>query len=213
MSNSPIDADIVGSLGTLPTPPFVAMEIIRLTRDPESSATDLADVLSNDPVLATRILQVANSPAYGLAREVTTVDRATALLGLKAVKMMALSFSLAADVGDDAGALSLKTYWYHSLLNAVTARRWAELSQPGLSEEAFLAGLLSNLGRLVLARSREADYRKVLEASGSAWPEPEAESEPQDEPPARELPDHLGRQGPSLAVRVKHLHPLVDEES
>ena len=176
MSNSPIDADIVGSLGTLPTPPFVAMEIIRLTRDPESSATDLADVLSNDPVLATRILQVANSPAYGLAREVTTVDRATALLGLKAVKMMALSFSLAADVGDDAGALSLKTYWYHSLLNAVTARRWAELSQPGLSEEAFLAGLLSNLGRLVLARSREADYRKVLEASGSAWPEPEAES-------------------------------------
>ena len=139
MSNSPIDADIVGSLGTLPTPPFVAMEIIRLTRDPESSANDLADVLSNDPVLATRILQVANSPAYGLAREVTTVDRATALLGLKAVKMMALSFSLAADVGDDAGALSLKTYWYHSLLNAVTARRWAELSHPGLSEEAFLS--------------------------------------------------------------------------
>lgn len=176
MPNSPIGADIVGSLGTLPTPPFVAMEIIRLTRDPESSAADLAKVLGHDPVLATRILQVANSPAYGLSREVTNVDRATALLGLKAVKMMALSFSLAADVGDDAGALSLKTYWHHSLLNAVTARRWAELTHPGLSEEAFLSGLLSNLGRLVLARARQDEYRKVLDASASSWPNDDAEA-------------------------------------
>ena len=109
------------------------MEIIRLTRDPDSSATDLAEVLSNDPVLATRVLQIANSPAYGLSREVTTVERATALLGLKAVKMMALSFSLASDVGDDAGALDLNHYWHHSLLMAVSARRWAELTAPGLS--------------------------------------------------------------------------------
>ncbi len=170
MSQTPVDAEVLNSLGTLPTPPFVAMEIIRLTRDPESSATDLAAVLNNDPVLATRILQIANSPAYGLAREVSSVERATALLGLKAVKMMALSFSLASDVGDDAGALKLNTYWYHSLLNAVAARRWAEILQPGLAEEAFLAGLLSNLGRLVMARSREQQYREVIAASGSDWP-------------------------------------------
>ena len=176
MSQTPVDAEILNSLGTLPTPPFVAMEIIRLTRDPESSAADLAAVLNNDPVLATRILQVANSPAYGLAREVSSVDRATALLGLKAVKMMALSFSLASDVGDDAGALKLNTYWYHSLLNAVAARRWAEILQPGLAEEAFLAGLLSNLGRLVLARSRQDQYKQVLAASGTDWPSAADES-------------------------------------
>ena len=80
MSIDDLGPEILSSLGTLPTPPFVAMEIIRLTRDPDSSATDLAEVLSNDPVLATRVLQIANSPAYGLAREVTTVERATALV-------------------------------------------------------------------------------------------------------------------------------------
>lgn len=169
MSDNPA-ADISVSLESLPSPPVVAMEIIRLTRDPDSSAADLGQILTQDPVLATRILQVANSPAYGLAREVSNIDRATALLGLKAVKMMALSFSLSADVGSDAGAMSIETYWYHSLLNAVTARRWAELTQPGLAEEAFLAGLLSHLGRLVLARERAVDFARILAAKQTGWP-------------------------------------------
>jgi diguanylate cyclase (GGDEF)-like protein len=146
------------------------MEIIRLTRDPHSSASDLAAVLTQDPVLATRILLIANSPAYGLSHVVSNIDRATALLGLKAVKMMALSFSLASDVGTEAGALSLETYWYHSLLNGVTARRWAELILPELAEEAFLAGLLSHPGRLVLAKEKAGDFAKVLAASRTAWP-------------------------------------------
>ncbi len=169
--------DISVRLESLPSPPVVAMEIIRLTRDEDSSPSDLTAVLARDPVLATRILQVANSPAYGLSREVATVDRATALLGLKAVKMMALSFSLASDVDNDAGALPVAMYWYHSLLNAVTARRWAELCAPGLSEEAFLAGLLSHLGRLALAREKAKDFATVLAGSARSWPSHAAERE------------------------------------
>ncbi len=158
------------SLESLPSPPFVAMQIIRLTGDHDSSTADLAEVLSRDPVLSARILQVANSPAYGLASEVSSVERASALLGLKAVRMMALSFSLAGDMGDDSGTLSMDAYWYHSLLNAVAGRRWAELVQPPLAEEAFLAGLLSHLGRLVLARERPAEFAEVLARAGSCWP-------------------------------------------
>ncbi len=175
MNTPRLKMDITASLQTLPSPPFVAMEIIRLTRDQDSDAGDLAAVLSNDPVLATRILQVANSPAYGLSREVTSIDRAVALLGLKAVKMMALSFSLASELGDNGGSLDMDTYWYHSLLNAVTARRWAEATAHGLAEEAFLTGLLSHLGRLVLSESKPAEYAEVLKAGG-VWPSFEAET-------------------------------------
>lgn len=175
MSDTIGAADITASLDSLPSPPFVAMEIIRLTRDPDSSASDLAAVLTQDPVLATRILQVANSPACGLSCEVSSIDRATALLGLKAAKMMALSFLLASDVGTEAGALSVETYWHHSLLNGVTARGWAELMLPGLAEEAFLAGLLSHLGRLVLAKEKAVDSAKVLAVSQTPWPTHKAE--------------------------------------
>ncbi len=168
--------DITVTLESLPSPPFVAMEIIRLTRDPNSTAKHLANVLSQDPVIATRILKVANSPAYGLTQEVTGIERAIALLGLKAVEMMALSFSLVADVGSTPGALSVETYWYHSLLNAVSARRWAELTLPGLVEEAFLAGLLSHLGRLALAQQKSAEYAEMLSAHEVTWPSLEAET-------------------------------------
>ena len=168
-TNAEPSINITASLDSLPSPPFVAMEIIRLTRD-EDSAGDLAAVLSQDPVLATRILQIANSPAYGLSREVTSIDRATALLGLKAVKMMALSFSLASEMADSSGVLSMETYWYHSLLNAVAARRWAEQMTPGMAEEAFLVGLLSHLGRLVLAESKPVEFAKVLASNRTGWP-------------------------------------------
>lgn len=168
--NASATPEIHIGLESLPSPPVVAMEIVRLTQDEGSDAADLARVLAQDPVLATRILQVANSPAYGLGHEVSSVGRATALLGLKAVKMMALSFSLAADLDGAAGALSVEQYWYSSLLNAVTARRWAELLAPGLTEEAFLAGLLSHLGRLVLARQRPAEFAEAVALCGDDWP-------------------------------------------
>lgn len=171
-----IHAAITTSLTDLPSPPVVAMEIIRLTRDQDSSAGDLAAVLSQDPVLAARVLQIANSPAYGLATPVTSIDRATALLGLKAVKMMALSFSLAAEVPAELGALSIDTYWYHSLLNAVAGRRWAELIEPGIADEAFLAGLLSHLGRLVLAQDQPDKFAKTLAPADDGWPTHAAET-------------------------------------
>jgi len=164
------------SLENLPSPPSIAMEIIRLTRDENSSATDLAAVLAQDPVLAIRILQIANSPVYALSREVASIERATALLGLKAVKMMALSFSLVSDMDGAGGSLSTGTYWYHSLLNAVSARRWAEAIAPVLAEEAFMVGLLSHLGRLVLSQVKDSEFADLLQSHGGAWPSHAAET-------------------------------------
>lgn len=164
-------------LDSLPSPPSLALEIVRLSNDPDASAADLASVIGQDPVLSARIMKVANSPGYGLAHEVTNVDRAAALLGLKAVKLMALSFSLSADVGDETGALSTETYWYHSLFTAVAGRRWAEIVAPGLTEEAFLVGLLSQLGRLVLAQQKPEEYTALLVSKETDWPSLEAERE------------------------------------
>ncbi|MFN3215443.1 MAG: diguanylate cyclase domain-containing protein [Acidimicrobiales bacterium] len=169
MTNTTTRERITASLESLPSPPFVAVEVLRITNDPEASVHELAEVISNDPVLAARLLKVANSPSFGAGREVTNMDRAMMLLGLKAVKMLALSFSLAPDPGDAPAGLSLGQYWYHSLLNAVTARYWAELVDRRVVEEAFLSGLISHLGRLILAKQTGDRYQEV-DPGGRAWP-------------------------------------------
>ncbi len=169
MTDTTAQQRITASLESLPSPPFVAVEVLRITNDPQASVNELSDVISQDPVLAARLLKVANSPSFGAGREVTSIDRAMMLLGLKAVKMLALSFSLAPDTSEAPAGVSLGQYWYHSLLNAVTARYWAELIDTNIAEEAFLAGLMSHLGRLILAKQTGDRYQEV-DPGGRAWP-------------------------------------------
>ncbi|MCB0995922.1 MAG: GGDEF domain-containing protein [Acidimicrobiales bacterium] len=171
-----IAAELDANLEDLPTPPWVAIEVIRLSNDDNSTIRQLADVLGQDPVMAARLLKLANSPFYSRGGEITSLERAASLLGQKTVKLMALSFSLTADLAADGGALDLRQYWYHSLVNATAARRWSEVMGAGLAEECFLAGLISHLGRLVVAQRLAGPYRELMERVGS-WPTAEAERE------------------------------------
>jgi HD-like signal output (HDOD) protein len=78
----------------LPSRPGVALEVLRISQDEDASLDDMANCLSRDPALAAKLLKLANSSLFG-AKEVTTLQGATMLLGMKTVKLMALSFSLA----------------------------------------------------------------------------------------------------------------------
>ena len=91
-----IAAELDANLEDLPTPPWVAIEVIRLSNDDNSTIRQLADVLGQDPVMAARLLKLANSPFYSRGGEITSLERAASLLGQKTVKLMALSFSLTA---------------------------------------------------------------------------------------------------------------------
>ncbi|MEM7308211.1 MAG: HDOD domain-containing protein [Planctomycetota bacterium] len=160
--------------GDLPSLPNVALEILRLCRDEETTLDDLALVIERDPALAARLLRYANSSLFNLGQEVTSLQRATLVLGQKSLQLMSLSFSLARGLVREEPAFDQTMFWRRSVAHAVAARSLAGLVERSIEDEAFTCGLLSNIGQLLLARCF-APYAEVFEASGNAWPVVEQE--------------------------------------
>lgn len=145
-----VDIDeVIRRFADLPTLAPVAMEVIRLADDERASMADLAAAISVDPGLTARLLRLANSANYGQQREVTNLDRATALLGLRTVKLLSLGFTLVANMND--GPIDTSKVWRRSLASSVLARRLANDIDRRQADDAFVAGLLSNIGKLALA--------------------------------------------------------------
>ena len=138
----------------LPSLPAVALQVLRLCQSEDLDLGQIAKVITNDPALSAKMLRLVNSPTYGLRQQVKTIPHALALLGVNAVRTLALSFSLAADLRRKAQpGINLTTYWKRSALSAIAARELAIVAGLApIKEEAFLAGLLQDIGRLALAR-------------------------------------------------------------
>ncbi len=142
----------VASVGDIATLPEVTIKIIEIVEDPKSNARDLHEVIKNDPALSVKVLKVVNSAFYGLPGQVASVDRAIILLGLSAVKNIAIAASIARlfkgkRISEQFSAADL---WRHSLAVAVAARSIGKCApHPGLPDELFLAGLIHDIGTLV----------------------------------------------------------------
>lgn len=169
--------DVIGKAEDLPSPPGVIVEILRLTKDEDSGIDDFAKVIAGDPVLAAKLIKLSNSSMFSFGGEVKTLSRACVLLGLKTVQLMALSFSLtdAAPASDGDTEFSLDEYWARSLITAVAGRAFSKQLKHRLDDEAFLCGLLSQIGQLAILRSMPDEYRSVLKRSEGEWPTRETE--------------------------------------
>src|SRR5437016_4526392 len=95
----PIRPEELKEADRLPSPTGVALAVLRLTDAEQTSATEVARVLHGDPALAGRILRVVNSAAYGLSRPIASVQDAVRRLGMRAVRNVALGFSLLSEFG------------------------------------------------------------------------------------------------------------------
>jgi diguanylate cyclase (GGDEF)-like protein len=155
---------------SLPSIPAVAVEVLRLTEDPDCTLDDLVQVIQTDPALAAKLLKLSNSSLFSVGQEVTTLKRATMVLGLKTVKLMSLSFSLASNLPHAGSDFDFRMYWQRSLVAAVAGRAFAEAAGSRLGDEAFLCGLLSNIGQLVMSQGLSELYAPVLERAGARWP-------------------------------------------
>jgi len=157
---------------SLPSLPVVALDVMRVCADPEGDIDEFAEVLSRDPVLAGQVLRMANSAFYFRGNEVKTLQRASMVLGMHALKVVALGFTLASEMprtGSVAG-LDLPAYWHRSLLNAVISRSIAHSLEQPIPEEAFLSGLFSDIGKLVLTHAIPEVYGPIVEeAGGWTW--------------------------------------------
>jgi diguanylate cyclase (GGDEF)-like protein len=149
----------------LPSMPAVAIQILDLCQRDEPDIAEVAKLISSDPALSAKILRLTNSPMYGLKCEVRTVSHAICLLGLSAVRPLALSFSLVKGL-QDKDRKALTWFWKRSLLSAVAARELAAVTGYRLSEEAFMGALLQDIGILALRQLAGMEY-STLARSGT----------------------------------------------
>ncbi|BAM02548.1 sensor domain-containing diguanylate cyclase [Phycisphaera mikurensis] len=167
----------------MPSLPAVAAEVLDLVEEEEVDLARVAETITKDPALATRVLRTVNSSFYGQAYAVGTVNHALVVLGLRAVKTLTLGFSLVGvfnEGSQSSEAFDVPGYWRRSLLSAVAAKQLAEAARLESTEECFLGGLLRDVGVLCLQQSLGAEYEEVL-AEGAPpagpWGEPLARAE------------------------------------
>ena len=147
-----IKTRIISKMQDIKSFPQFVMETMRKLNDPESNAADVARSLSRDEGLVLRILKLANSAAYGLSRNITNISEAIALLGYKSVSNIILAATVysAMDKGLSGYALDRGELWRHSLMVAYTSRQLAKLTEKVSTEDAYVGGLLHDIGKVIL---------------------------------------------------------------
>ena len=148
----------------LPTAPGIAPRILEFTTQEEPDLSEFAKLITLDPVLAAKMLRTANSAAYGLRREVADIPRAIVVIGFRNASFLALSIAVVSSFkGVAAPAFDYRRFWTRSIASAVAARLLGERVLPSKRDEAFLIGLLADLGELVLAQCAPDEYAPVLD--------------------------------------------------
>jgi HD-like signal output (HDOD) protein/ActR/RegA family two-component response regulator len=165
----------LGSIGSLPPMPrtFAALECA--LEDPRVDSRKIAAIIQQDPAVSAKVLQVCNSAFFRLPRQVSSIQQAVSYLGLAAVRSLVLSAELFKPGKSLCPALDLGQLQRHALRVAGIARFLA--AHTAWAEDAFLAGLLHDVGFLLLGRQFVDDMQRVLQAAAAGGPLEEAEQE------------------------------------
>ncbi len=161
MSTSIMERILASS--NLPSIPLVAIKVLELTHQEDVGVEAIANVIQKDPALAAKLLQTANSPFFGVAKKVGSIQQATVVLGLRSVKIMALSFSLVDSLRKTKGGeFDYRLYWRRSLTAAAVSKLLARHCPEARADECFVGGLLADIGMLAACQCANDLYRPVL---------------------------------------------------
>ncbi|KAF0151662.1 MAG: metal-dependent phosphohydrolase HD subdomain protein [Ignavibacteria bacterium] len=167
---------ILKKVNTLAPLPKILQEILQLLNDFNTSPHTLAKAISKDQSVVLKILTIANSPFYGLTKRVSSIEFAIMILGYDEIRNIVSALSLMESMKNKSDQyLDQKVFWMHSYLTATIAKKLA--MDLGLEKhgEAFIGGLLHDLGISVIHRFMHTDFVAIYElvANGSAYNEAE----------------------------------------
>jgi len=153
----------------LPVLPHVAAAVIEVADSPRASADDLREAMSTDQALVAKLLRVVNSPMYSPRQPVTTVTHAIAFLGFESVRNLALAASFSDVLTSGAAGYGLEPgqLWSHSVAVGCATKLLSEAAKYPQPEEAFLAGVIHDVGKLVLSVNMEREYGGAFAGRGS----------------------------------------------
>jgi HD-like signal output (HDOD) protein len=150
------------SLSNLPAIPAVASAVLQEVDNPKLSAAALASMIERDPALTARVLAVANSPFYGFMRRIATVELAVVVLGMRTVKELVLSLIVQRVFAHSRTAvLDINAFWHYSVFCGTSARFLARKLGYRVAGEAFVAGLMHDVGVLIQAHFFTKEFEQV----------------------------------------------------
>jgi len=161
---------------SLPSLPSVASKLVTLTSQEDTTLSDVAELISQDIGMSTKILKVSNSAFYSFPQQITSIQQAVSMLGTKAVQSLVLSFSFMSmnKVASDS-LFDFDAFLKRSLTSASVAKLIMGKLSDEDTEEVFLVGLLQNLGELILACTLPEQYNRVIEQKSEGVEQCEAE--------------------------------------
>ncbi|HWL95388.1 MAG TPA: HDOD domain-containing protein [Phycisphaerae bacterium] len=149
---------------SLPSIPIIATRCYEMTQDPACNYDKLVELLSTDPGISAGVLRIANSPLFGATRQIVSLKQAIALLGVKRIRELVLVRYLVQKTEETAcEKIDLNYYWRLSLTTAILSSKFAEALTPGKHDEAFMAGLLADVGVIVLAKALPKQYGPIAD--------------------------------------------------
>lgn len=157
----------IKSVNDLPTLPTVAMEVMKLVNDKESSMMDIVDVIQQDPSLTTKILKIANSAFYGMRQRIDSVNRALVVLGMTEINNLVTSISIFNTFPIDPELVSFdrEKFWLHCAVTGEIAKAISVKLGMKIYSEVFTAGLLHDIGKIIFDHLFHDEFAEVLEKS------------------------------------------------
>lgn len=157
---------VLARVGDLPAMPETVAEVLRLADDPDVEMGKIGDVISRDPALTAKILRVSNSSYYGMRQYVGTIKLALVILGVREVRNIVLGVSLFESMRSETSEDVLTTeYWTHCFSAASMCKDLGNRLKLKLQGEDFVAGLLHDIGKMVLCRQLGDDYANLFRRS------------------------------------------------
>ncbi|MBX3042626.1 MAG: HDOD domain-containing protein [Candidatus Kapabacteria bacterium] len=150
------------SIRNLPTMPIIVSEVLSAVDNPKSSAASLAKIIEKDQALTARVLRIANSPFYGYTRKISTIDLAIVIMGFNTLKEIVLSIVIQRFFSKvNTNVFNLKDFWQYGLFSGSAARLLSRKLGYKLAGEAFVAGLMHDIGVLIIAEYFTTKFKEI----------------------------------------------------
>ncbi len=161
---------LLDSIVTLPTLPAVVTKITAIIDDPDSSINDVARLIAKDPPLAMKVLRLVNSAFYGMRNPVSSIAHAASLLGVNVLKNLVLTANICKAFGGLKGKqlFDRDAFWYHSVATGLLAKvmiRHSKKRSRSDPEEVFAAGLLHDIGKVILEQFLTDEFINIMNIS------------------------------------------------
>jgi len=159
-------------IGDVACLPAAAERVLRITDNENADADELCEAVQNDPVLVARILRRLNSSYYALSQKISDLKAAIGLLGLREIRNLALTVFVSRVFDGNAvhGVYNRENLWAHSVGVAVASRLVARVCGLAGCEEAYIAGLLHDIGLILLDQTLPRHFQKLIELLNEQTP-------------------------------------------